>query len=127
MTKGAEAVCNVPALGEQKYSCTLTEKNVTANSLSRTYELTFICPNPAGSLLPGMICRLSLLAQNTKEAITFPVSAVLLDDSNRYFVWTDINGHAEKRYVIAKPYSGERMIIESGLTEGDKVIVEGQQ
>lgn len=127
MSKGAEAMFNVPALGEHTYRCTLTDKNVTANPLSRTYEVTFICPNPEGSLLPGMICRLSLLADNTKEAITLPVSAVLLDDSNRYFVWTDNNGHAEKRYVIAKTYSGEKMIIESGLTEGDKVIVEGQQ
>lgn len=127
MSTGANAVFNVPALGEQQYSCTLTDKNVTANPLSRTYEVTFSCPNPDGHLLPGMICRLSLLAENTKEAITLPVSAVLLDNYNRYFVWIDNNGHAEKRYVTAKTYSGKNMIIESGLTKGEKVILEGQQ
>lgn len=127
MEKGAEAVFNVPALGEQTYRCTLTDKNVTANPLSRTYEVTFSCPNPDGSLLPGMICRLSLSAKDSREAITLPVSAVLLDNSNRYFVWIVNKGHAEKRYVTAKTYSGENMIIESGLTQGDKVITQGQQ
>lgn len=127
MNKGAGAMFDVPALGGQKYDCILTEKDVTANPLSRTYEVSFNCPNPDGCLLPGMICNLSLKADNTKEAITLPVSAVLLDDSNRYFVWIDNKGHAEKRYVTAKTYSGENMIIESGLSEGDKVIIEGQQ
>lgn len=50
----AGAIATIAA-GDHEYTGKLVEKGVTANSLSRNYDVKFIIDNPDDYLLPGMI------------------------------------------------------------------------
>lgn len=125
---GDAAVVTVGALGSQQFTGKVDEKGVAANPLSRSYDVKITIPNPSSQLLPGMICDVVVDRQGTSmKAMVLPINSVLLDADNHYFVWLDIDGHAAKRVVETGGMCDEGIIITSGLSAGDKVIVEGQQ
>jgi RND family efflux transporter MFP subunit len=118
----------VPALAERTFSGKINEKGVAANSLSRSYEVKALVHNPDHALLPGMLCSLYLGDSTvTESVILVPTSVVQLDSSNRNFVWVDVDGKAVRRYVELGQFSNDKVVISSGLTEGDNLIIEGQQ
>jgi RND family efflux transporter MFP subunit len=118
----------VPALGNRTFVGKVNEKGVTANSLSRSYEVKALVHNADNALLPGMLCTLYLGdASATESAILVPTSVVQLDSSNRNFVWVVNGDKAERKYVALGQFSNDKVVITSGLTEGDNLIVEGHQ
>jgi RND family efflux transporter MFP subunit len=118
----------VPALNNQTFVGRIREKSVTANSLSRSYEVKAEISNPGNSLLPGMLCTLYLSGQGEKSSkILLPRRIVQLDSDNRSFVWTNENGKAVRKYVEVGEFVGDNVSVESGLDEGDQVVIEGQQ
>lgn len=119
---------SVPALNDQTFNGRIKEKGVAANSLSRSYEVKAEVNNPGNALLPGMLCTLYLATANSNETTTLISRHVVqLDSDNRNFVWVNNNGKAERRFVTLGEFVGEQVIITSGLSEGEQVIVEGQQ
>lgn len=117
----------VPALNNRTFVGKVTEKGVAANSLSRSYEVKALVNNADNSLLPGMLCTLYLGDNDTESAILVPTSVVQLDSSNHNFVWVVNGGKAERKYVELGQFSSDKVVITSGLTEGDNLIIEGHQ
>lgn len=105
----------------------LVEKGVTANSLSRTYDVKYRVDNAKNQLLPGMVCELTIENAPQNNVLLLPQQAVLLDEKNNNFVWLDSAGIARKRIVIVNRLNDEGLEITSGLNSGDKVIVKGMQ
>ena len=60
-------------------------------------------------------------------AVALPANVILIDTDNRTFVWTAVGGKAHKTYVEGGESVGSRVVINSGISAGDKVIVSGQQ
>lgn len=122
-----EAYITVSALGDYSAIATLSDKGVAADPLSRTYTIKFSCPNTDNKMLPGMLCNVTLSTNQTREAMVIPVNAVLLDANNQSFVWLDKDGKSVKRIVTLGGYTGNGVIIEDGLSLGEKVIIKGMQ
>lgn len=85
-------------------------------------------PNPKGELLPGMYVRVLIEQGVEKNAIAVPQQAVQRNAGGNSSVYI-VN---EQNIVELKPVGvgrsvGDRWVINSGLTAGDKVIVEGFQ
>lgn len=128
MQPGMKAAITVDALEGKTLQGTLTEKGVVANPLTRAYEVKFSLDNADGSLLPGMICSVNIEGDGNEEsAIILPPQSVLLSADNRNFVWLARNGKAEQRFVEAPDMTAEGIIIASGLSKGDTVIIAGMQ
>lgn len=127
MKEGTTARIRVGALGGEEFEGRITEKAVSANALSRSYDVKLTVPNPGGRLLPGMICDLALNRDSAMSAIVLPPSVVLLDSDNSNFVWLDSAGYAVKRVVGTGGMDAQGIIVTSGVMPGDSVIVEGQQ
>lgn len=128
MAEGAKAAITVGALGGKQYEGSLAEKGVTANILSRSYDVKFKVANPERELLPGMICEVSVENATPRSVVVVPAEAVLLDAENQNFVWIAKDGAAHKRIVgVGGLTPSTRIIISSGLAAGDSVIVAGQQ
>lgn len=128
VSTGSTAHISVGAIGGKQFSGTVAEKGVSANPLSRTYDVRYEVRNPEGDLLPGMICDVTASADSTRSIIAVPSDAVLLDADNQNFVWLASGGKAEKRIVFVDGMTtGTRIIIHSGLSAGDSIIVSGQQ
>lgn len=118
----------VGALGGKSYSGRLAEKGVSANPLSRSYDVKFEVPNVDNELLPGMICDVTMATDSVRDVISVPIDAILLDADNSNFVWVAHDGKADRRIVETDGMtSGSRIIIKSGLLAGDSIIVSGQQ
>jgi RND family efflux transporter MFP subunit len=117
----------VAALGNRTFTGKVNEKGVAANSLSRSYEVKALVNNADNALLPGMLCTLYLGDNETESAILVPTSVVQLDSSNHNFVWVVNGDKAERRNVELGQFSNDKVVIKSGLNEGDNLIVEGHQ
>jgi membrane fusion protein (multidrug efflux system) len=84
-------------------------------------------PNPQHTLLPGQFVRVRFLGLKRNDAILVPQRAVQQGLSGPFvYVLADSN-KVSPRTVTATDWQGNQWIIESGLSPGDKVIVDGAQ
>jgi membrane fusion protein (multidrug efflux system) len=84
-------------------------------------------PNPQHTLLPGQFVRVRFLGLKRNDAILVPQRAVQQGLSGPFvYVLADSN-KVSPRTVAATNWQGTQWIIESGLSPGDKVIVDGAQ
>ncbi len=102
------------------------EKGVKADALSHTYDIRIPVDNRDHRLLPGMVAKVVIQGQGNLK-ITLPVRAVQQSADQHLFVWTVRDGKAARKPVTVGPATGNRIVIESGLQEGETVIVDGYQ
>lgn len=127
------ASIQVQALGGRHYEGRVVEKGVIADPVSRSYSVKVRVEKADGQLLPGMVSQVVLdradtrLSKVSKDAVTIPASLVQIADDNSNFVWVDENGVAARRTVVCGEYKSNGVSILSGLHEGDRLIVDGQQ
>lgn len=125
--KGSAMKIIVPALGHREFSGRVTERGVSADPRSRTYEVKGTIDNPEGVLLPGMICQAFTNYMIGATGIFVPAKLVQLDSDNKRFVWVAQGGKAVKRPVTIHRATAQGVQIGEGLAEGDLLIVAGQQ
>lgn len=121
---GDEAQVSVPALGEQKMEAYLKEKGVNASTLTHSYKCRLALKEYPEELRPGMIGKVAFKEEKA-QAIILPASLIRVDDRGRYLWVADSQNRAEKVYVKTGDFSGNGIIIEEGLEEGQRVICEG--
>jgi membrane fusion protein (multidrug efflux system) len=125
--QGDRIVGTVAALGDRTFEGMVNEKAVSANVLSRSYEVTAVVDNPRHLLLPGMVCKATVGRKNGRTGIAVPADVVQIDEQNRTFVWVAVQGKARKTYINFLETVGNNIVVGSGLYEGDLLIVQGQQ
>jgi RND family efflux transporter MFP subunit len=124
---GQTALVSVSALSGRTFEGRVCEKGISADALSRSYDVKILLDNKGGLLMPGMICDASLEKAGGSTVFILPASIIQLDDDNRQFVWVDVNGKAQKRMVQTSAQTSGGVIITNGLNRGDEVLIEGQQ
>ncbi|MBN9290106.1 MAG: efflux RND transporter periplasmic adaptor subunit [Hyphomicrobium denitrificans] len=92
---------------------------------TRTAQVRIELPNPDMALLPDMYGNVEIATGGTADALAVPASAVI-DSGNRQVVLLDLgNGRYEPRDVkLGRTGDGFREVL-SGVSEGDKVVVNG--
>ncbi|MGK6315519.1 efflux RND transporter periplasmic adaptor subunit [Neorhizobium sp. DT-125] len=85
-------------------------------------------PNPKGDLLPGMYVRVRAEQAVRQGAITIPQRSVVRtpDGKAQVYVVTD-DATAQARDIILGEAIGNEWVVESGLKNGERVIVDGAQ
>jgi len=92
-----------------------------------TYTLRAEVPNPDHRLIPGLFVRVRGTAGRLDNALVVPDRAVQ-EQLGKYFLTVVGAGDiAEMRPVQLGPRFGNRQVIESGISAGDRVVVEGLQ
>ncbi len=82
-------------------------------------------PNPDNVVLPGQFVRLHLGGGTLQDVLTVPQGAVLRTQQGN-MVWTvDQAGVVAPRPVVLGDTLGNDYIVESGLSGGERIIVEG--
>lgn len=105
----------------------VTERGVSANPLTRTYDVYALVENETQELLPGMICEVGFRIGDDSRQMTLPANVLRIDENNRSFVWLAVSGKAHKRYVTIDGSTERGVVIAGGLQAGDKVISDGSQ
>lgn len=96
---------------------------------SRTFPVEVMVSNPGGALKPGMVANLRIASGSVVPSILVPRDAVLRAQSGYIvYVVTERDGSlvAESRPVVTGSGNEGRVVIRSGVSAGDQVIVVGQ-
>jgi RND family efflux transporter MFP subunit len=92
-----------------------------------TISVRLVFENPEGLLLPGQYVTVLLSQKQGKQMPVIPQSAVLEDRDGRYVLLVDAQNQVEQRRIRTGVISGALWTIESGLSAGETVIVQGVQ
>jgi membrane fusion protein (multidrug efflux system) len=106
---------------------TIDYANNRVNASTGTITVTARFPNPDRTLLPGQFGRIQVQRGESQMRLTIPQPAVLEDMQGRYvYVVGDDNIVARKNVTLG-PREGVDWVVDSGLEEGDRVVVNGIQ
>lgn len=97
-----------------------------ADPVTRTFVAKVAVDNPGGRLRPGMILRVVLARRSLNQVVSVPLAAVMERESGKV-VLVEEEGVARVRPVVSGGVVGDRLVILSGLTPGERLIVRGQQ
>ena len=101
-------------------------RDITVDPTTGSVILRIVFPNPKGVLLPGMFVRAVIQEGLHKNAMMIPQQAVSRDPKgNPYTLTVDIAGKVQQRDIKLDRAVGDAWLVDSGLADGDRVIVEG--
>lgn len=94
---------------------------------SGTIGVRALLDNKGRVFTPGLFARVRLLGRDEFKAVLIDDKAVMTDQDRKYVYIVDKDGMAQRRDVqLGRSANGLR-IVENGLSEGDRVIVNGVQ
>ena len=107
---------------------TLEFQDVTVDPTTGSVILRAVFPNPQGVLLPGMFARAVVKEGVNRQAILIPQQSVSRDRKGDPSVLiVDAGGTVQPRMIEIDRAIGDKWLVSSGLSAGDRVIVEGLQ
>ena len=122
---GQTITFNIPALGERQFSGKIITKGVMANTISHSYDVRALVDNTDHALLPGMVANVRIPSMKNNYNVVVPQQAVLISGTEHY-VWVVKGNKVERRIVTVGDISNYGVVMESGLSQGESVIVQGQ-
>lgn len=125
--EGQTAEVVVPALDNAPFTGKIEMKGIAAKPLTHTYEAKIGISNPQSQLMPGMVGKVSLSDEAGVSEIVVPFQSIRIAADGNKYVWLTDGRTAERRSVKTGGYSDNGVAVTDGLTEGDKIIVEGFQ
>lgn len=107
---------------------TLQFSDVTVDPTTGSVIVRLVFPNPEGEILPGMFVKAILKEGVDEQAILVSQQGVSRDTKGKpYVLVVDAQNKVEKRPLILDRTIGNQWLVTSGLSAGDRVIVEGTQ
>lgn len=100
--------------------------DVSVDRLTDTVIARASVANPKGGLIDGQLMTVVVELATPQEKVVIPQSALIADQGGLYVFLVE-DGKAATRRVKAGGPSGTGIIIESGLSGGELVVVEGLQ
>ncbi len=125
--KGDSVTLSFPAYPDIIINTKITRTGNEINPVNRTFKVTVEFKNIKNKIKPNMIGEISF-ADYSGINISVPSLIVKKDTKGEYlFIVKEENGKyfAKKTYVKTSYMIRDKIIIEQGLNEGDKVITEG--
>jgi membrane fusion protein (multidrug efflux system) len=105
---------------------TLQFRDVTVDPTTGSFTLRIVVPNQRNLLLPGMFLRAVVQEGVMEQAILAPQQGIIRTPKGEPVAWVvDESGKVQQRPLTLNRTIGNAWLISSGLTAGDRVIVEG--
>ncbi len=103
-------------------------REVTVDPTTGSFILRMVFPNPKYILLPGMYVRAVVQEGIAEQAILVPQQGVTRDPKgNPVALIVDAAGKVQQRMLALDRTIGDQWLVSSGLSPGDRLIVEGLQ
>lgn len=122
---GKKAEVIVPAVGDEVYQAEVIEKSISANILSHSYETKCIFTGNHDKLLPGMVCKISIIKPE-ESGFVVPAKCVQTT-ADGLALWKIINGRAKRCMIKTSKYVADGVLVLEGVTKGDTIVTEGYQ
>lgn len=126
---GSSATATFDVLGGQSYEGEISFVGAAVDRASRTFPVELVIPNPGRAVKPEMVANVTLVRRGLDAALVVPQEALVrVEDGFQVFVVEERDDElvAVARPVTVGPSQRNRTVVESGLEEGDRLIVVGQ-
>ena len=97
-----------------------------AEQPAMVYILRLALTNPDHEILPGMFARARIIKKTVPMALAIPLYAVITQNNDKY-VFVSENNIAKKKNITTGFFEGWKVLVLSGLSAGDRVIVVGHR
>ncbi len=119
-----ELVLSDGSVYTEKGFVAFAQRQIDPTTGTLMFEASF--PNKDKLLRPGQFAKVRTVVAEVKNALVIPTRS-MIELQGQYTVYiVDENNKAQLRIVKTATSVGQHTVVESGIKEGDKVIVEGQ-
>jgi membrane fusion protein (multidrug efflux system) len=92
-----------------------------------TLTMRATLPNPERQLVDGQFVTVQVKERQEQPRLVVPQAALQVDQAGYYVLVVDADHKVEQRRVVTGPTQGTDIVVQSGVKEGDQVIVDGVQ
>ena len=127
---GAEATRDFDVFAGEQFTAPSRYVGSSVNPRNRTFPIEVMVPNPGRRIKPEMVANMAVTRQEVEEAIVVPQDVLVrVEDGYVVFVIAERSEGtvAEVRSIILGPTRRNLVVIESGITPGEQLIVVGQK
>lgn len=122
---GNTASLVVDAMPNTRFDAEIVRLSPTIDRQNGTFRATAFIDNTSGRLAPGMFARFSIEYERHVDALTVPVSALVVEDE-KVSVYVAENDEAVLREIAVGIEADGVIEVTAGLSEDDAVVVVGQ-
>ena len=97
------------------------------NAATATIAVYAQSENKDRLLIPGNYVNVTVNTDNFRPVIVIPQTAVAQDASGQYVMTVDANDTVVQKYITTGDSVGNKLVVISGLEEGDRVVPIGHQ
>ena len=106
---------------------TLNYTSRTVDTGTGTLTMRAEFPNPGKYLRPGHYAKISVLVTEKPDALLISERAIGADQGGKYVLLVNNANKVERRAVKVGPRADGMIVIETGLNDGERVVVNGLQ
>ncbi|QDF97965.1 efflux transporter periplasmic adaptor subunit [Azoarcus sp. DD4] len=127
--QGAAVPVHLGLANEDDYprSGTVSSVDNRMDTSSGTIRVRAVFDNPDASLLPGLYARIRLGSATPRQALLIDEKAIGTDQDKRFVLVVDDANRTAYREVTLGAAQGAMRVVESGLQEGERIVVNGLQ
>ena len=118
---GDPARVRLQALEGKTFEGKVTRTAWALDSATRTLRTEIDLPNTDDVLRPGLYAYATIIAEEHKDVLTVPTSAIVPDGARSYCVAV-ADGHAKRKEVRLGLSDGKRTEVISGIGEAEKIV-----
>ncbi len=124
---GLKADIELESYPGEKFSATVTKVSPLVDSVSRTKEVILNLDEKDDRVQAGMFAKVHLWTVDYEGAITLPTNSVIEVNDEKYVYAVKDDGTVERRYVTVGAAVDDECQILEGISEGEKIVVEGMR
>lgn len=130
VTVGARATVAFDVLAGETFQGEIAYVGATVDPDSRTFAVELLLENPGGRIKPEMIAEITIVRDEIDDAIVVPQQALVAAEEG--YVAFVVEGAGDEAEAVARRVEvlagqGNEAVVGSGLVEGDRLVVVGQQ
>lgn len=122
---GQHVKVSVPAYPGKVFPAKIEYISKMVDETTRTIKIRCALDNPGGKLLPAMYATVEVESAPSDLAIVIPLTAIFTEEESDWVFVKIGEGLYKKRPVKIGLRLKDRAVIESGLADGDKIVVDG--
>lgn len=129
VTRGASAVVTFDVLAGETFPARIQYVGSTVNPSNRTFDVEILLPNPGMTVKPEMVATIDILRRGMEDVIVVPQEALVrVEEGFVAFVAGAEGGEevAQVRPLVLGASQRNEVVVEEGLSAGDRLIVVGQ-
>ena len=115
----------LPDDSEYRYWGDVSFTDPKVNPKTGTFQVMAVLPNPDSELLPGQYTKAQIKLSEFANAVVVPEQATKVEQGGIYVMVVLDDNTVERRFIIVEHYGEAGLVVSSGLSAGEQIIVEG--